>query len=134
MTKIRGFEKITAYADAEFPLPSRQTLKSAGYDFYLPADAEIPAHGQKMVPTGVKAYMQDNEYLGIHIRSSMAIKRHLRLLNHEGIVDANDSDEAVILKKGERVAQGIFYTYLLADGDSKSAKAERSGGFGSTAR
>ena len=151
MTQIRGFEKITAYADAEFPLPSRQTLKSAGYDFYLPADAEIPAHGQKMVPTGVKAYMQDNEYLGIHIRSSMAIKRHLRLLNNEGIVDAdyynnpdneghimlalaNDSDEAVILKKGERVAQGIFYTYLLADGDSKSAKAERSGGFGSTAR
>ena len=104
-----------------------------------------------MVPTGVKAYMQDNEYLGIHIRSSMAIKRHLRLLNNEGIVDAdyynnpdneghimlalaNDSDETVVLKKGERVAQGIFYTYLLADGDSKSAKAERSGGFGSTAR
>ena len=42
-----------------------------------------------MVPTGVKAYIQDNEYLGIHIRSSMAVKRHLRLVNNEGIVDAD---------------------------------------------
>ena len=33
--------------------------------------------------------MQDNEYLGIHIRSSMAVKRHLRLVNNEGIVDAD---------------------------------------------
>ncbi|MCH3951069.1 MAG: dUTP diphosphatase [Acidaminococcus sp.] len=151
MTKVRGFEKISAYKDKEFPMPRRQTKASAGYDIYLPDDAVIPAHGQTMVPTGVKAYMQGNEYLGIHIRSSMAIKRHLRLLNNEGIVDAdyynnpdneghimlalaNDTDEDIVLKKGERAAQGIFYSYLLADDDDKAPKADRSGGFGSTSK
>ena len=147
--KIRGFEKITSYQNMDFPLPSRQPSRSAGYDIYLPEEVTIPAHTQKLVPTGIKAYMQDNEYLGIHIRSSMAVKRHLRLVNNEGIVDAdyynnpdneghmllalyNDSDEDVTLQKGERVAQGIFYQYLLADQDGATPKQERSGGFGST--
>ena len=149
--KIRGFEKISACEEGDGPLPSRQTARSAGYDIYLPETVTIPAHGQKIVPTGVKAYMQDNEYLGIHIRSSMAVKRHLRLVNNEGIVDAdyynnpdneghlllalaNDTDQDVTLEKGERVAQGIFYTYLLADDDGKAPKQERSGGFGSTTK
>ena len=44
---------------------------------------------------------------------------------------ANDTDQDVTLEKGERVAQGIFYTYLLADDDGKAPKQERSGGFGS---
>lgn len=151
MTKVRGFEKITSYKDVNFPLPSRQTARSAGYDIYLPERVTLPAHTQKMVPTGIKAYMQDNEYLGIHIRSSMAVKRHLRLVNNEGIVDAdyynnpdneghlllalyNDSDSDVTLEKGERVAQGIFYTYLLADDDARAPKKERNGGFGSTSK
>lgn len=45
-----------------------------------------------------------------------------------GLYNTTDSD--VTLAKGERVAQGIFYKYLTADGDS--ADATRSGGFGST--
>ena len=85
----RGFEKIAAYADRSFPMPTRQTKYSAGYDIYLPESVTIPAHSQKMISTGIKAYMQDDEFLGIHIRSSMAIKRHLRLVNNEGIVDAD---------------------------------------------
>ena len=149
MSKIRGFEKIRKYQGVDFPLPSRQTRRSAGYDIYLPETVTIPAHTQKMVPTGIKAYMQDDEYLGIHIRSSMAVKRHLRLVNNDGIVDAdyynnpdneghimlalyNDSESDITLNKDERVAQGIFYKYLTADGDEAVAKAERSGGFGST--
>ncbi len=151
MKRMRGFEKISAYVDREFPLPRRQTSRSAGYDIYLPEAVTLPAHTQMMVPTGLKAYMQDNEYLGIHIRSSMAVKRHLRLVNNEGIVDAdyynnpdneghlmlalyNDSDEDITLPKGERVAQGIFYQYLTTDDDAVAPKKERSGGFGSTSR
>ena len=68
-------------------------------------------------------------------------------MNNVGIIDAdyynnedneghimlglyNTTDSDVTLAKGERVAQGIFYKYLTADGDS--ADATRSGGFGST--
>ena len=42
--------------------------------------------------------------------------------------------EPVVLPKGERVAQGIFYNYLTADGDEKVTKAVRGGGFGSTGK
>jgi dUTP pyrophosphatase len=69
--------------------------------------------------------------------------------NGVGIVDAdyynNSSNEGEIffqfinfgindvkIKKGERIGQGIFLPYLLADGDDKVAKASRQGGFGST--
>jgi dUTP pyrophosphatase len=95
--------------------------------------------------------MQDNEYLGMHIRSSMAVKRHLMLVNNVGIIDAdyynnadneghimlallNTGDEALALPKGECVAQGIFYNYLVADGDEDIAKNVRGGGFGSTSK
>lgn len=44
----------------------------------------------------------------------------------------NMGTEPVALAKNERVAQGIFYKYLVADGDADIDKAVRGGGFGST--
>ena len=131
--KVRGFEKITKYAAVEFPMPERKTQKL------------------QLVPTGIKAYMQDDEYLGVHIRSSIAVKKHISLVNNQGIIDAdyyNNADneghimlallnmgtEPVALAKNERVAQGIFYKYLVADGDADIDKAVRGGGFGSTTK
>ena len=149
--KLRGFEKIAKYAAVDFKMPERKTQKSAGYDFCLPEDVVLEPGKLQLVPTGVKAYMQDNEYLGMHIRSSMAVKRHLMLVNNVGIIDAdyynnadneghimlallNTGDEALALPKGECVAQGIFYNYLVADGDEDIAKNVRGGGFGSTSK
>ena len=148
---IRGFEKITSYAHLNFPLPKRQTERSAGYDFYLPEAVTIEPGQVVLVKTGVKAYMQDDEFLGMHIRSSMAVKRGLVLVNNVGIIDAdyynnpdneghimvairNSGTEAVTLEAGERIAQGIFYKYLVADGDAQGKKAVRGGGFGSTSK
>lgn len=148
--KIRGFEKISKYSAVNFPLPARKTKLSAGYDFYLPEAVVLEPGKLQLVPTGVKAYMQEGEYLGMHIRSSMAVKKKLLLINNVGIIDAdyyNNSDneghimlavlnignEIVTLPKGERIAQGIFYNYLLSDDDDeKSDKVVRGGGFGST--
>ena len=149
--KLRGFEKIAKYADVDFQMPERKTQKSAGYDFCLPEDVVLEPGKLQLVPTGVKAYMQDDEYLGMHIRSSMAVKKRIMLVNNVGIIDAdyynnedneghimlallNTSCEPVALPKGERVAQGIFYNYLVADGDSNENKAVRGGGFGSTSK
>ena len=53
--KIRGFEKIAAYADVDFPMPERKTKMAAGYDICLPQDVTLKAHTLQMVPTGVKA-------------------------------------------------------------------------------
>ena len=149
--KIRGFEKITKYAEVDFPMPERKTELSAGYDFCLPEEVTLEPGKLQLVPTGVKAYMQPGEWLGMHIRSSMAVKKRLMLVNNVGIIDAdyynnpdneghimlallNMGENPVILPKGERVAQGIFYNYLTADGDEKVSKAVRGGGFGSTGK
>ena len=149
--KLRGFEKIAKYADVDFQMPERKTQKSAGYDFCLPEDVVLEPGKLQLVSTGVKAYMQDDEYLGMHIRSSMAVKKRIMLVNNVGIIDAdyynnedneghimlallNMGSEPVALPKGERVAQGIFYNYLVADGDDNAEKAVRGGGFGSTSK
>ena len=149
--KLRGFEKIAKYADVDFQMPERKTQKSAGYDFCLPEDVVLEPGKLQLVPTGVKAYMQDDEYLGMHIRSSMAVKKRIMMVNNVGIIDAdyynnedneghimlallNMGSEPVALPKGERVAQGIFYNYLVADGDDDAEKAVRGGGFGSTSK
>ncbi|MBP3263868.1 MAG: dUTP diphosphatase [Acidaminococcaceae bacterium] len=147
--KIRGFEKISKYENVEFPMPARKTRTSAGYDICVPQDVALLPNRLVMVPTGIKAYMQDDEFLGVHIRSSMAVKNGLRLINNVGIIDAdyyNNPDneghimlalentglQPLVLKKGERIAQGIFYKYLTTDDDKETEKAERGGGFGST--
>ena len=147
--KTRGFEKISKYKDVEFKMPARQTSRAAGYDFCVPEEVVLEPGKLVLVPTGVKAYMQADEYLGMHIRSSMAVKKSLCLVNNEGIIDAdyynnpdneghimlaiiNKGDKPLTLAKNERIAQGIFYKFLLADDDTQVTKQERSGGFGST--
>ena len=149
--KIRGSEKIPKYAQVDFPMPERKTELSAGYDFCLPEEVTLEPGKLQLVPTGIKAYMQPGEWLGMHIRSSMAVKKRLMLVNNVGIIDAdyynnpdneghimlallNMSENPITLPKGERVAQGIFYNYLTADGDEKVSKAVRGGGFGSTGK
>ena len=144
---IRGFEVITAYEDKDIHLPTRKTTESAGYDLEC-AEAVTLAPGElKLIPTGIKAFMAYDEYLAIHIRSSMAIKRRLALVNSTGIIDSdyynnedneghimiavlNYGNEAVHLEKGERVAQGIFSKYLITNDDD--ATGVRTGGIGST--
>ena len=85
-----------------------------------------------LVPTGIKAYMQPDEVLILVNRSSGPLKRRLILPNGVGIIDAdyydNPANEGEIfvqlvnyglrdyhIKKGERIAQGIFVPYLVAD-------------------
>ena len=76
--KVRGFEKITKYKDVDFPMPARKTKMSAGYDICVPEDVALRPGRLVMVPTGVKAYMQEDEFLGVHIRSGMAVKKSIR--------------------------------------------------------
>ncbi|WP_283678020.1 dUTP diphosphatase [Lentilactobacillus sp. Marseille-Q4993] len=102
-----------------------------------------------LVPTGIKSYMEPNEVLIIANRSSNPLKRGLILPNGIGVIDAdyynNDSNEGEIfvqlfnysitdyhVKKGDRIAQGIFMPFLLSDQDDANAKQTRTGGFGSS--
>ena len=116
-------------------------------------DCVIPAFkpGQKpvLVKTGIKAYMQNDEYLMLCNRSSNPGKKGLILANSVGIVDADyygnpDNDglimyafynffaEDVQIKKGDVIGQAIFKKYEIIDSDN--ASGERVGGFGSTSK
>lgn len=137
---VRGFLKVNEELDTK--LPERQTKASAGYDFYVVEDVEIPAYGTVMLPTNVKAYMQEDEVLMLYARSSLAIKRGLILQNTTGIIDSdffpheikvalrNTTDKPVKLLKNERCAQGIFLKYLVSD--NGNLDNTRDGGIGST--
>ena len=151
MEKARGFEIAKGFEDKGINLPVRKTKYSAGYDIEAAEDTIIPAFkpGQKptLIKTGIKAYMQDDEYLMLCNRSSNPGKKGLILANSVGIVDAdyyeNPSNDGLIMfafynvfaedieiKKGETIGQGIFQKYQITDNDN--AEGERTGGFGST--
>lgn len=173
MSRNRGFEKVSTF-DA-INLPKRATRHAAGYDFEAASEVVIPSIWKKgiatslkailnhveffaddqlkkevkpvLVPTGVKAYMGEDEFLQLCNRSSNPLKRFLLLGNGVGIIDSdyygNADNEGhimfqfinfgltdVVIKKGERIGQGIFLPFLKADNDETTQN--RDGGFGSS--
>ncbi|MCL2676323.1 MAG: dUTP diphosphatase [Streptococcaceae bacterium] len=147
--KTRGFEVISTYSDKNINLPKRATSKAAGYDFEVAEMTTLLPDEIKLVPTGIKSYMQDGEVLYLYDRSSNPRKKGLVLINSVGVIDGdyyNNADneghifaqmknitgETVTLEKGERVVQGVFMPFLVADGEEQSTQVTRSGGFGST--
>ena len=149
--KDRGFETAKGFEDQNICIPKRSTQKSAGYDIEAAFDYIIPPfqYGDKpfLVETGLKAYMQEDEFLMLCNRSSNPFKKGLVMANSVGIIDADyygnsDNDgaikfafynfksEPVVISKHERIGQAIFMKYQKADDDQ--ADGERSGGFGST--
>ena len=149
--KVRGFEICKEFKDKDINLPVRKTKFSAGYDIECAEDTLIPAKNNVpvFIPTGIKAYMDDDEVLFLYNRSSNPKKKGLVLANSVGVIDKdyynnedneghimfafyNIKDEDIIIKKGEAIGQGVFSKYLISDDDK--ASGNRIGGFGSTDR
>ena len=63
--KRRGFEVVSTYEDKDIKIPVRKTAKSAAYDLEAAEDVVLPKFqlGIKptLIPTGLKAYMMDDE-------------------------------------------------------------------------
>lgn len=154
MMKTRGFEivddKFRKYPNVDIQLPKRGDSRSAGYDFYSPCDITLQPGEKILLFSDVKAYMQDDEVLMLYVRSSIGIKKGLVLSNGTGIIDSsfynnpsnngnigialhNTTDKAVEIERGERVIQGVFMKYLVADEDNVIHQ-DRVGGIGSSNR
>lgn len=58
----------------EIVLPKRATKGSAGYDFFAPFTFDIKPGEQILIPTGIRASMQDNYVLMLFPRSSLGFK------------------------------------------------------------
>lgn len=147
---MRGFEKAKGFTDLDIELPKRSTKYSAGYDLALIEETTIKPGEIVFGKTGLKAFMNPDEVLFIYPRSSLARKYGLTLSNNVGVVDSdyysnidndghimislyNFSQQTVVLKKGERVAQGIFQHYLTVSNEEEINNT-REGGFGSTGK
>ena len=148
---LEQFKKDTGLTEKEYELyhtPKRSTKYSAGYDFMALTDFTINPNEIKLIPTGIKADMNNNEVLMIYIRSSLGFKFNIRMCNQTGIIDKdyynNEDNEGHIFvklqnegnkpkefKKGENIVQGIFLNYLTVDNEEEITK-ERIGGVGST--
>ena len=148
--KTRGFEIASGWENKDIRLPRRQTAHAAAYDIEAAEDTVVPKFqpGVKptLVATGLKAYCQPDEWYFVFNRSSGASKG-LVLANGVGIIDAdyynnpendghfrvvvfNVTDQDLLIKKGDRIAQVVFQKFLTIDGDV--AMGKRKGGFGST--
>ena len=112
------FETISDYKNKGLNIPTRKTMKSAGYDFEVAEDIVIPSWSElfatmaektkkemtlddmaaftkrmktkpTLVPTGIKCQMADDEYLELSVRSSCPLKHWLIMGNSVGVIDAD---------------------------------------------
>ena len=136
----------------DFELPKRSTLNSAGYDFFAPEDVIFPSKKLTRIMTGIKCELMPDMALILANRSSNPSKKGLILANGVGVVDAdyygnsdNDGeigfefynilDEDVVIKKGEKIGQGIIIHFIKTENAYMSnPNLTRTGGFGSTGK
>ena len=100
-----------------------------------------------MIPTGLKAQIDEGWAMFLFIRSSMAIKKGLVLQTGVSVIDSdyydsedneghiligvrNTSTRPILIAAGERIVQGVFTIYGKTEDDD--AMGQRSGGIGST--
>lgn len=157
---VRSTQKSAGYdffAAEEIIIPSYWKMLSKLFDnvhmqhpYTLEESAEfIKEHSLKatLVSTGVKVYLEEDEELELRSRSSIGTKNLLMLANGVGTIDSDYVDNPdneglimvamfnlspcdIIIKKGDKIAQGIIHKYLKVDEDDVTNARE--GGFGST--
>ncbi len=137
------------YGQTEFKCPVRATKNSAGYDFYSPIDVVIKPQTMEMIWSNFKAQMNSDEVLILCVTSGMG-KRGVMIANTIGVIDSdyysnisndgnlgfrlyNFSNQDYVIKKGDKIGQGIFMKFLTVD-DEKEITETRVGGFGSTVK
>lgn len=145
--ELKKYEEI--FTKNDIVIPTRKTFASSGYDFSSPYELSIKPHSVEKIYTGIKANLNEDEFLMIVVRSSIGINKGIVLANQVGIIDSdyynnesndghiiialrNMTDETVLIKKGERVCQGIIQKYYKTESDNQTNK--RIGGFGSTGK
>ena len=144
--KWSKFERVAAFPEAQYPV--RSTTNSAGYDLFCAEDTVVLPHSITLIPTGIKCYLFEDSWLMIALRSSTPKKKGLILANGIGIIDSdyvdnpdnegqifvqvyNLTDHDVLVKKNERIAQGLVMPMYTLDIDNVKL-VKRDGGLGST--
>ena len=138
---------------SELEDPIYQHVEDSGFDFRANIDEDITIKPLErvLVPTGLYFEIHDEYELQVRPRSGLAIKHGISVLNTPGTVDSNYrgevkiilvnlSNEKYIIKRGDRIAQGVV-CYVLKTKWASLKKVNKltpttrgSGGFGSTGK
>lgn len=134
--------------DASLPLPEYHTEGSVAFDIYTREDDILEAGECKKIASNLIIETPPGFALIVAARSSLS-KRGLQLSNGIGVIDQdysgpedeihitlrNFTDAPVEIKRGERLAQGLFMKIEKAEWTEGEPKKNKSrGGFGSTGK
>ena len=127
-------------------LPEYHTAGAAAFDLAAVADVTVDPGRVALIPTGLVVKVPLRMFLGIFARSSTPLKRGLMVANGVGVIDPdycgeqdevkiavmNFTDEAVTVRVGERIAQGILLEAPRVSWAEAEPAATSRGGFGSS--
>jgi len=128
-------------------LPKYQSKGASGFDFVTVEEVELAPGETKLVKTGLSVAVQEGFELQVRPRSGVSLKTPLRVANAPGTVDADYRGEVciimtntaesirMVIKKGERIAQGVIAPVVQAEiveVESLDETERGAGGFGST--
>jgi len=134
--------------DPDLPLPATAHRGDAGIDLHARNDAVVPrAGGRVLVPTGIAVAIPEG-YAGFVLRSGLALKHGISLVNTPGLIDAGyrgelkcvmlntDPTDDYEVKRGDRIAQLVIQrieevTWQVVD---SLDGFDRGGGFGHSGR
>lgn len=132
---------------SDVTLPAYQTTESSGFDLAASEDVTIQPGEVKLVPTGLVIEVPHGYFLGVFARSSTPLRRGLMVANGVGVIDpdysgpqdevkievVNFTQKPVGVKKGDRIAQGIFIPARRVEwAEVEEIRANSRGGFGAT--
>ena len=131
-------------ADARIPVYRHQG--DAGFDFHAAEDVTVPPNGVAILATGLAMAIPEGFELQIRLRSGAALNTPLILPNAPATIDSgyrgelgiivrNLSDKPFLVKKGDRIAQGVLARVWQArfqETDSLPESDRGAGGYGST--
>lgn len=133
--------------DPDLPLPTYATPGSVGFDLYCREDTTLAPGEISLLPTGVVIATPPGYMLLVTSRSSTPRRKGLSVPHGVGVIDqdyAGDGDEVrcqvhnftaapVTVKRGERLAQGIFVRVDRVQWEEVATMdTPTRGGFGST--
>lgn len=133
--------------DRDLPLPQYETAGSVGFDLLARIDMSIEPGEIVLVPGNVIVETPKGYMLVVASRSSLARKKGLLAPHGIGIIDQdycgpqdeihiqvyNFTDETITVKRGEKIAQGVFVRVDTFEWEEVAQMEGKSrGGFGST--
>jgi len=145
-TQVQRLKVAVKRIDKSLPLPVYATAGSVGFDLLCRESVEILPRQIKLIPGNVIVRIPVGYFLMLTLRSSTPRRKSLLIPHGLGVIDQdycgegdelkvqvlNFSEEAVQVKKGERIAQGLFLPVMHVEWEEIDEVGQGRGGFGSS--